>query len=400
MDHVKVLIQYVVRSFYDTRHVIILDAILRHSAISDDDLAQMVGVQKKELHKICAKLREDRLLKVYARSESKEGQQRPTQKTYYYIQYREAVDAVKWRVHKLGETFNNKMRTDVDTQRYMCGMCGRKYSTIEVLPLQAPDLSGFICADCGSTLQDDNESDEMKVGQERLARLMSQIRRLIDTLKKIDDTFIPDNDFDTSLKTAVPTSIDGSDTGYSTIAYAKKGPNTASMSLQVDITSGSENSEAAAAAAAAAAAKLEQNQLPIWHLQSTIGGDKPGSALDATTIKAEDSALARASAPPASHQENVPVLKMPDEDLAEDDIAAYYNSLTMHAAADEEEEDDDDDDDEFEDVVVGDTPAPAAKRSASASDDEPGAKRARDDSASQPADDDDDDDDEDEFQDI
>ncbi|KAK9433751.1 TFIIE alpha subunit-domain-containing protein [Lipomyces doorenjongii] len=347
MEHVKVLIQFVARSFYETRHIIILDALLRHNVVSDDDLPQMVGIQKKELHKLCAKLRDDRLLKIHTRSEPKEGQQRPVQRTYYYIQYREAVDAIKWRIHKLGETFNDKMRNDVDTQGYVCPLCKRRYSAIDVLPLQAADLSGFVCEDCGSILQDDDDSDELRISQERLARLMSQIRRIIDTLKKIDDTFIPDNDFDTSLKVAIPTSIEIGDT-HDKLAYASRGINSSSLSIEVDLSGDKIND----VTTQDKIEKAQQNALPVWYQKSTIGIEK-------SVIDQRDEATVE------NARENEPIFKREgavkeeptptmveatradaglDEAAPEDVIAAYYKSLQNG-----EDEEDDDDDEEEED---------------------------------------------------
>ncbi|KAJ8100526.1 TFIIE alpha subunit-domain-containing protein [Lipomyces tetrasporus] len=350
MEHVKVLIQFVARSFYETRYIVILDAVLRHNVVSDDDLPQMVGIQKKELHKLCAKLRDDRLLKIHTRSEPKEGQQRPVHRTYYYIHYREAVDAIKWRIHKLGETFNDKMRNDVDRQGYACPLCKRRYSAIDVLPLQAPDLSGFVCEDCGSILQDDDDSDELRISQERLARLMSQIRRIIDTLKKIDDTFIPDNDFDMSLKVAMPTSIEVGDTPDK-IGYAARGTNNTTLSIEVDLSGDKVND----IVTQTKLEKAQQNALPVWYQKSTIGIEK--------SVKEEPTD--EATVP--NTRENEPVLKREgtvkeepiprivetsngdagmNEAAPEDVIAAYYKSL--QSGEDEDEDDDDDDEEEEE----------------------------------------------------
>ncbi|KAK9451385.1 TFIIE alpha subunit-domain-containing protein [Limtongia smithiae] len=361
MEHVKVLLQFVARSFYETRHIIILDAIIRHVVISDDELPQMVGIQKKELHKLCAKLREDRLIKIHARAEAKEGQQRPIQRTYYYIQYREAVDAIKWRIHKLGETFNDQMRNDVDRQGYVCPVCKRRYSTMEALSLQAEDLSGFVCSDCGNILQEDDDSDDLRISQERLARLMSQIRRIIDTLKKIDDAFIPDNDFESSMKVAVPTSIDVKDV-QDTVGYAARGVNSNEFSIEIDL-SGDSNEEDRNAAAAAKLAAAQQNALPSWIRDSTVGkkkfddvdemeeDDSKYSLLMSTSMMEEKAKI---------EAKNAEVTE--GEPEADDVIRDYYKLLKEE----EEEEDDDDeeeeeeeegegegdDDDEFEEVAI------------------------------------------------
>ncbi|KAK9368712.1 TFIIE alpha subunit-domain-containing protein [Lipomyces kononenkoae] len=347
MEHVAVLVQFVARSFYETRHIIILDAILRHNVVSDDDLPQMVGIQKKELHKLCSKLRDDRLLKVHTRSEPKEGQQRPVQRTYYYIHYREAVDAIKWRIHKLGETFNDKMRNDVDRQGYVCPLCKRRYSAIDVLPLQAPDLSGFVCEDCGSILQDDDDSDELRISQERLARLMSQIRRIIDTLKKIDDTFISDNDFDTSLKIAVPVSIEVGDVPDK-LSLASRGINNTALSIEVDLSGDRVNE----IATQAKLEKAQQNVLPVWYQKSTIGIEREGQDEGIEANSHENEPIVNTEG--MVKEEPVPTMVETqtadtalNEAAPEDVIAAYYKSLQN--GEDEDEDGDDDDEDEDDD---------------------------------------------------
>ncbi|KAK9457045.1 TFIIE alpha subunit-domain-containing protein [Dipodascopsis uninucleata] len=358
MEHVKTLIQLVSRSFYETRHIIILDAILKHVVISDDDLPHMVGIQKKELHKLTAKLREDRLLKIFTRSEAREGQQRPVQKTYYYIHHRETVDAVKWKIHKLGEIFNDQMRNDVDRQGYVCPLCHRRYSALDVLPLQAADLSGFVCADCGSILRDDDNSDEVKFGQERLARLMSQIRKIIDTLKKIDDVFIPDNDFESSLKQAVPTNIESRDNSNGTIPYAQRGNNRTSLSLQVDLTSGEpSNPENSSSKISDTALK---NALPIWHLESTIGGgNSNGNKEEVEAPSAPSKPISETSVKQQEAAKNTVTEQEVDKAIAdsqtaefnadaEDVIAAYYNSLNAQQDAEDFDEDDDEEEEEEE----------------------------------------------------
>ena len=79
MDLAKTLIRSVVRAFYDKRQVLIIDALLVHSAyekipsryryllsislrLPNDELAILMGMQGKELRKACGKLREDKMM--------------------------------------------------------------------------------------------------------------------------------------------------------------------------------------------------------------------------------------------------------------------------------------------------------------------------------------------------
>lgn len=158
------------------------------------------------------------------------------------------------------------------------------------------------------------------------------------------------------MKVALPASLDSNDSSYSSIAYAKKTTAPSSLSLQVDITMANENLEVTAAEAAAQ--KLEQNALPIWHMQSTIGTEKFSGLMDSTRIKTEESTNVNTTISESHYdkQENISDVSLNLNanlaDIAEDDIAAYYNSLSNVRTVDEDEdEEEDEDEDEDEDEV-------------------------------------------------
>lgn len=65
MDLAKTLIGCVTRAFHETKHILVIDALIVHSALRDDDLAHLLGMQTKELRKLCGYLEEVRLLAVY-----------------------------------------------------------------------------------------------------------------------------------------------------------------------------------------------------------------------------------------------------------------------------------------------------------------------------------------------
>lgn len=73
MDLAQTLLRSVVRAFYDprqfdARHIVMIDALVMHSAIRDDDLSYLMNMNGKDMHKITGRLREDRLMHLYAHS--------------------------------------------------------------------------------------------------------------------------------------------------------------------------------------------------------------------------------------------------------------------------------------------------------------------------------------------
>jgi transcription initiation factor TFIIE subunit alpha len=83
MELAQQLVRSCARAFYDTKHILVIDALIIHSAyvsdhlsvpqkedsnpvsrLRDDDMAYLMGMHTKELHKLCGRLREDRFLAV------------------------------------------------------------------------------------------------------------------------------------------------------------------------------------------------------------------------------------------------------------------------------------------------------------------------------------------------
>lgn len=97
MEIAKSLVKCVARAFYDTKHILVIDALMIHNAyvlvpplvvvvvvffffltcclssfcaaddgsVRDDELGKLLGFQSKDLQKLCGRLKEDRMLTVW-----------------------------------------------------------------------------------------------------------------------------------------------------------------------------------------------------------------------------------------------------------------------------------------------------------------------------------------------
>ncbi|GAO49567.1 hypothetical protein G7K_3716-t1 [Saitoella complicata NRRL Y-17804] len=366
---VRNLIQTVTRCFYDTRQIIVIDALLKHLALRDDELGLMLngsgGKNNKEVHKICGKLREDRLLNHVTRPEIKEGQQRPINRNYYYIDLRPTIDAIKWRVYKLVKAVEATTRNDYDTNGYICPQCKKRFGPLEVVSLWGPDMLNFICDNCGAVLTEDTESAESKASHERMNRLMAQLKRIRDALRLVDEINVPESDFESLLERRLvpfPSTTSATDTVSlpasqavpKTVTGATSTTTAATFTIDYSVDGGlsAANKEEEEKRRAAAVA----NALPEWHSKSTVSGDLTYAGKPAAADVSYVAGTAAAGAVPAAGTEE----KKADikEVEANDEIAAFYAALaadrekTAAAAAAEEAEDEDEDEDGFEDVPM------------------------------------------------
>ncbi|KAG7837770.1 hypothetical protein KL942_004182 [Ogataea angusta] len=208
---------------------------------------------------------------------------------------------------------------------------------------------------------------------------MSQIEPIIESLKKIDNMKIEDNNFESSLVKAIPVSS-SSVASYTVSSKVPRNgkPGGMSQSLQnaaqksqatvhVSITADDEDMRQERESKEQKSETLKQNALPSWHMESTVGKsllkgmeqETPNIKKEATEagiekqIKKEDSETdsgGRAGysiSDTAGSDANGPGTADTAEEL--DALEAYYAQLRANQEAEDDEDDEDLDDAMFED---------------------------------------------------
>ncbi|OLL24430.1 Transcription initiation factor IIE subunit alpha [Neolecta irregularis DAH-3] len=276
MDLVRSLLRHVVRAFYETKHVIILEALIRHSALRDEDFAVMTSLQPKEVQKICGKLREDRLLTMHTKVEGKSEHHRTYNKTWYFIDYQVAVDAIKFKMYRLQKRIEEEMTKQAEMKGYHCPRCSRKYTAVEAM-MHVDEFMIFQCELCQIPLEPEAESEESKRSQTTFSNFNEQLVRVIELLKSIDEVVVPVTDFTKAHAEAVPPAhVESISDGFPHMPPGSATPTanltTTSSQVAIDFVSrapGDETAEEKIRKEALA----QSNQLPVWHTQSTISGD-------------------------------------------------------------------------------------------------------------------------------
>ncbi|KAL2848823.1 TFIIE alpha subunit-domain-containing protein [Aspergillus pseudoustus] len=366
MDLANTLIRTVARAFYETRHILVIDALFIHSVLHAEDLAFLLGMQQKDLRKLCAKLREDRLIAVNTRAEIRDGSTRPVNREYYYIPLHPVVDAIKYKVSKLTSTIKLQYTPSQERKEYICLRCGAEWTELDVLSLYSDE--GFECQNCGAILErtEDVKGSEGidRTGHEKNSKLMAQLDKMLKLLKQIDSVEIPPNDFDTAWdhKVDVIRNQHTNPTRAAIVVPSKKQEavrgnlKTDAGALEISLTSTEEKTAAEQKEEAARKAALEkQNALPVWHTHSTVST----TAGNVGIVKSESDFNIK---PEIKDEDQKPNLA----DL-DDKVAAYYAEMEREKALQAQEdassaEDDSDDFDEFEDVggvSASDTASPA-----------------------------------------
>lgn len=288
-DAIKHLLRQVVYMFYPHQSIIIMEAILFHNVLFEDDLIKLCCMHKKVFRSFCNKLIDDKLIVSYTQKEETQPYKLFT-RTYYYIHNIEAIDSIKWKIHKIVKHVKEEIGNFSEPQGYICPTCHHKYTLLDAASLLTDDKLNFECSICGDYLIDDDISKEQRKGQEKLEKLMSLLEPIIQYLKIIDDLKIDDNNFDTTLIKYVPAFSDSlalySISNKTSTSRRKKFDNSnnsnnnnnndninqkSQATIHVSITADDEDLKRERQKREERNRKLRQNALPSWHQESTVG---------------------------------------------------------------------------------------------------------------------------------
>ncbi|KAL9598982.1 MAG: hypothetical protein Q9219_004165 [cf. Caloplaca sp. 3 TL-2023] len=387
MDLSKALIRSVVRAFYETRHVLVIDALMVHSTLSNEDLAHLLSMQPKDLRKLCAKLREDRLLAVFvplpktsnvsmlligqshSRQEIREGLQRPINRDYYYLDFHATIDAIKYRVLQVTTRVKQMFRPSEEKKDYRCPRCKAQWTQMEVLDNYGP--MGFLCHRCSGLLEREEPTTGDSAGGEKQRKLAAQLEPVLKLLKEIDNATVPKNDFETALSLQIPIERDKDINPVRTTVPVEtiRGPPAAVrgisqpvvQDLTVDLTSPGQRTAAEKASEEnQKAAIAAQNMLPVWHTQSTVTGGSAAVTVSGSDLKQDSNPAADLKPRVASEDSKTDIAIENDES---DELAAYYARMAQEKEKAEREDQEDeessggdgDEEDEFEDVGINST---------------------------------------------
>ncbi|KAF2431763.1 hypothetical protein EJ08DRAFT_659766 [Tothia fuscella] len=359
MEKAQELVRMVARAFYGTDHVVVIDALVNHQALNVEDMRRIfvaTGRNKNDLLKLIGRLREGGLISVHSRLETKANAQKPTTVEYYYIDYRRAIDGTKYRLHLLEEKLRREAAPTEEKKEYQCSQCKSEWTEMEVLDNPDPQhrRSGFACHRCQFPLDYFPNDPEAAEANGPLGIFNDQFGWLINLLRDIDNSIIPEVVPESALENARPVPTEKAPLESGRVDYpqaramptAVKGIVTGPDVVDITITTTSETPAAQKIAEAELKARLaSQNQLPDWHTRSTVTNEM-------TAVGQREEAARREREVEAGmfHVDSEEDKKIAAE-TSLDDIFAQLERAKQDELAAEDEEDEDEDED-FEDALV------------------------------------------------
>ncbi|CEI95312.1 hypothetical protein RMCBS344292_09502 [Rhizopus microsporus] len=213
--------------------------------------------------------------------EPRKPDQRMVPKTYYYIDYKEFVDVVKWKMYKMQTIVRDKLRTESENKGYVCPTCEKTFTPLDVLSLVDVADQLFHCDQCETVLVENDNAENVKGSQQVLTKLREQSQPIIALLKQTDSIVIPSSYVYKHVPGSRTNGNRADDYELATAQDTGAGQGDIIVDLQMD------NEAARRAKLEEAEQKRQQNALPVWHQRSTISdtilvgtGDRPAETQD------------------------------------------------------------------------------------------------------------------------
>ncbi|KAK3058607.1 hypothetical protein LTR09_000171 [Extremus antarcticus] len=382
-DLATLLLRTTARAFYPAENVLVIDALILHSTLSDTDLAFALGMNNntKALRKLCGKLREDGLISVQSRAERRTdgtqsffpgssqapggSKERVTHKDWYYLNFHRAIDSIKYRMWRLNKHVESLGAPTTEKKDKLCPRCKSQFTDLEAMDNLDIATGAFMCGKCGHEL-DEVEEQERTNENESMKRLNGQLEKILKLMRQIDATTVPENDFQTALSKMVPVDRNDANPGQQRTEVvdlpnrnlqSTKGLDIKPERIAVQVQDDEDVKKESEVAEAAARREKEarQNMLPDWIAKSTVSGD-------ITAVGAKEERLRKEREGNFSDGFGVQEAeeKKVSKDEGEDALAEYFKQMekikaeeaVKRAEEDEAEDEDEDDEDDFVDVDV------------------------------------------------
>uniref|UniRef100_A0A131XW56 General transcription factor IIE subunit 1 n=1 Tax=Ixodes ricinus TaxID=34613 RepID=A0A131XW56_IXORI len=354
----KKLVRLATRGFYSTEHVIVVDMLIRNPCVKEDDLADLLKLEKKQLRAVVATLKSDRFVKVRLRMETgSDG--KATRQNYYYINYKVFVNVVKYKLDHMRRKIETEERDSTSRASFRCTGCDKSFTDLEADRLLDLASGQFRCSYCSAPVEEDQDGLPRQDSRLLLARFNDQIQPLYTLLRELDDVRL------------APQLLEPEPTDLSQLFKNRGGrgspqPHGAGSRGRVDGTwsgdatrhQGGANQASISVSlgeAGPAAPALPQRETPVWLARSTVLDTAAATPTavreEAAPVLAEQGAKPHSAIMEALLAHEKQEAAQPPRDSSDSEDGHAMPEQTQDAQS--EEEDDDEEEEETQVMVEG-----------------------------------------------
>ncbi|KAH7827169.1 Transcription initiation factor TFIIE alpha subunit [Monocercomonoides exilis] len=151
------LVRTVMRAFYDSEYVVVMEALLRSNRIREERLVDMLHFSPKQTSRILNQLRSDQLIRC-EENVAERGTGLGTG-NIYWIDYRLFIDSVKYHITAMRLSLSADKKDNTCVYPYYCPKCRRKYDALAAQRHVDIETKDFLCCFCNVELNEVEASE-------------------------------------------------------------------------------------------------------------------------------------------------------------------------------------------------------------------------------------------------
>uniref|UniRef100_T1J924 General transcription factor IIE subunit 1 n=1 Tax=Strigamia maritima TaxID=126957 RepID=T1J924_STRMM len=343
----KRLARMVVRGFYSMEYRLIIEMLVRHPCIKEDDLVDLLKFERKQLRTYIAQLKLDQFIKVRLKMETgPDG--KATRQNYYFINYKIFVNIVKYKLDLMRRKIETEERDSTSRASFKCPQCQKLFTDLDVNMLFDAMTNEFRCTYCNSVVEEDESSLPKQDSRLFLAKYNDCFKPTFLLLHEAEfirlapEILEPEpTDMSHIIKREVKTHSAADGKGEK-VTWSGDATRHRDFNFEQDVTiSFGESSQAASSS-------QPKKERPIWMVESTvIDAAKP----EASAWPKEEAVTA--TVPQTSEQDNIMQVL-----LVHEKKNAASGAFIPKASTNQVEIMDDDDDDEDTMITIGNLKVP------------------------------------------
>jgi len=120
--------------------------------------------------------------------EERDKGEKATAHLYWYVDYKNAIDCIKYRIHQISRKYDDEKSNHVQIQAYKCTLCNQRYTALQAAELA---MTLWKCESCSGDVEEVSEEDNSNNVHYQQKAFHSQIASITRTLKMVEENPLP-----------------------------------------------------------------------------------------------------------------------------------------------------------------------------------------------------------------
>lgn len=185
-ETLKRLIRYVARGFYGTEHAIVIDYLVHHPCVKEDDLIELIRFDRKQFRAVVNQLKNDKFIKVRMRMET-DAENKATRHNYFFINYSTFVNVVKYKLDLMRRKIETEERDATSRASFKCPKCEKTYTDLEADRLLEFVTQTLRCTYCDAEVEEEYSTVPKQDARTLMVKFNEQIEPIYVLLREVED---------------------------------------------------------------------------------------------------------------------------------------------------------------------------------------------------------------------